>query len=233
MREVLEILRKAEVAIWTDEGLEPGTSNWQNAISEAIKQSQTMVVLLSPDANASMWVRNEISLALTLDKRIFPLLIAGDAATAVPISLISTQWLDGRHNLGQAVTIELVPLIQQAIAGAGASEPLPKQRESAEELKRRAQPRLGKFTGKQVTQIRDALLDAYPTMDSLRMMVRIELDENLVAIAGDENPRVIVFNLITWAERTARIDDLIAGAVRQNPNNQALQQLAQDWRSQS
>ena len=88
-----------------------------------------------------------------------------------------------------------------------------------------------KLTGKQVQEIREALLDAYGSVDALRIMVRIELDETLEAIAGGENLRVLVFNLITWAERTGRVDDLIQGATRHNPGNPALQQLVQAWRS--
>ena len=39
------------------------------------------------------------------------------------------------------------------------------------------------LTGKQVAQIRDALLAAY-SKDSLRELVRVELDETLESIAG-------------------------------------------------
>ena len=35
------------------------------------------------------------------------------------------------------------------------------------------------------------------------MFVRLELNENLDAIAGGENLRVVVFKLVTWAESGA------------------------------
>ena len=57
------------------------------------------------------------------------------------------------------------------------------------------------LTGKQVQQIQDALLDGYPTKDELRMLVRIKLEQNLEAIVGGDNLRVIIFNLVSWAER--------------------------------
>ena len=41
------------------------------------------------------------------------------------------------------------------------------------------------------------------------MMVRIELNESLEAIADGANQRVVIFNLVSWAERTGRIDDLV------------------------
>ena len=78
------------------------------------------------------------------------------------------------------------------------------------------------LTGRQVAQIVDALVAAY-AKDSLRELVRVELDETLEAIAGGDNLRAVVFNLVSWAEQHGRIDDLIEGAYRHNPQN-AIQQ---------
>jgi len=86
------------------------------------------------------------------------------------------------------------------------------------------------LTGKQVQALRDALLDAYGDADELRMMVRIELDENLDAIAGGSNLRILIFNLVTWAERAGQVAALLDGAARHNAGNPALQQLVQAWR---
>ncbi|MBK8047116.1 MAG: hypothetical protein IPK16_08335 [Anaerolineales bacterium] len=85
-----------------------------------------------------------------------------------------------------------------------------------------------KLTGKQIEQVRNALLSGYPAKTDLRMLVRIELDENLETIADGENLRVVVFNLVSWAEQTGRLDAVIQGAYRQNPGNPALKQLVQD-----
>ncbi len=87
-----------------------------------------------------------------------------------------------------------------------------------------------KLTGQRVQQICDALSDAYPTRDALRMLLRLELDENLEEIAGGENQSVVVFNLVTWAERSGQIDELITAAQRRMPRNEGLQQLAAEWR---
>ena len=61
------------------------------------------------------------------------------------------------------------------------------------------------------------------------MMVRIQLDEILDAIAGGENLRVQIFNLVSWAERNGRVDDLIRSAYKETPGNEALQQLLREW----
>lgn len=99
MQVVREILRATGLVIWTDEGLEPGTPSWRSTIEEAIRQSKVMVTLLSPNANNSTWVDNEVAYAQALGKRVFPILVAGDGASAVPINLIRVQWLDGRQDL--------------------------------------------------------------------------------------------------------------------------------------
>ncbi|MFO7633731.1 MAG: SUMF1/EgtB/PvdO family nonheme iron enzyme [Caldilinea sp.] len=113
MHQVQEVLRDLGLSVWTDEGLEAGTQIWQDAIEEAVIQAQAMVVLLSPNSSRSNWVKNEIGFAQARDKRIFPILVAGDAATAVPISLINTQWVDGRRNLRQAVTQDFLPVLRR------------------------------------------------------------------------------------------------------------------------
>ena len=56
------------------------------------------------------------------------------------------------------------------------------------------------LSGSQLKQLQEALLSAFSTHDELRMMVRLELDANLDAVAGGDNLRVVVFKLVTWAE---------------------------------
>lgn len=84
------------------------------------------------------------------------------------------------------------------------------------------------LTGAQISQLLEALLDAYPQRDILRLMVRVELGENLDAIAGGGNLRAVVFSLIEWANRTGRTAELIDGARRGNPGNVALGAAAAD-----
>lgn len=82
------------------------------------------------------------------------------------------------------------------------------------------------LTGQQIAQLRNALLDAYPTHAALREMVLEELNENLDAIAGGETLRSVVFSLITWAESTGRTLELVEGAYRHNDANPALREVA-------
>ena len=52
------------------------------------------------------------------------------------------------------------------------------------------------LTKSQLKQLQEALLSAFPSADELRMMVRLELDANLDAVAGGDNLSVVVFKLV-------------------------------------
>ena len=86
------------------------------------------------------------------------------------------------------------------------------------------------LSGKQIKETQEALLDAFPAKDELRMMVRIELDETLDGIVDGANQRVVIFNLVTWAERNGRTNDLVQGAYNHNPGSPALRRLMPAWR---
>ncbi len=83
------------------------------------------------------------------------------------------------------------------------------------------------LTGPQIAHLLEALLAAYPRRDDLRMMVRVELGENLDAIAGGDNLRAVTFSLIEWAISAGREDELVAGARRSNAGNARLRAVAQ------
>ena len=82
------------------------------------------------------------------------------------------------------------------------------------------------LSGQQIAQIQEALLSGFRSRDELAMMVQLELNENLAAIAGGENLRVVVFKLVMWAESEGRTRDVIRGAQNQKGGNPEIQQLA-------
>ena len=103
MVEIKSHLEKSGIKVWTDEGIKVGTSNWQMEIEKAIRIIKAMVMILSPDAKDSKWVREEFSFAQTLEKKIYPLLARGDETTAVPFGLSAYQWIDIRQNVDAGV----------------------------------------------------------------------------------------------------------------------------------
>ena len=87
------------------------------------------------------------------------------------------------------------------------------------------------LTGQQIKLIRQALLDGFPTKDDLEMMLRIQMDVALDAVAGADNQTLCVFKLITWAERTGNVRALINAAYAEIPGNPTVKQLAAASRS--
>jgi signal transduction histidine kinase len=99
MWRVFHDLRAEGLTVWIDQtNLEPGTLAWDRAIEEAIVNSDCLVVILSPGARKSEWVREELHYAKQLGKRIFPLLASGEAQDAIPFGFSTAQWTDIRDD---------------------------------------------------------------------------------------------------------------------------------------
>jgi hypothetical protein len=98
MQRVKQDLRNAGLKVWTDEGIEPGTFSWKEAIEDAIRDTEMLVVLLSPDANNSKWVQREIDYADVQDVQVMPILVRGEPRDSVPFALAGSQFIDLRTN---------------------------------------------------------------------------------------------------------------------------------------
>ncbi len=99
MRRTVDFLRKQGIKIWVDnEKLTPGTPIWEEEIEKAINNAYAVVVMLSPDAKNSEWVRREITYADQYRKRVFPVLVNGDEDASIPLRLITRQFVDIRAN---------------------------------------------------------------------------------------------------------------------------------------
>lgn len=85
-------LQKKGFTFWIDTKLEPGTPVWQRAIKDAIRETQIVIVLLSPAVHESRWVQEEIACATELGKEIIPLM---SIRTERPFGLMNVQGLRG------------------------------------------------------------------------------------------------------------------------------------------
>ena len=108
MRRIRASLLSAGLSVWTDEGIKAGTELWINSIETAIEQSKCILVLLSPDAKASVWVKKELRYANIQGKKTFSILVEGDSKSAIPFELIGSQFVDIRTNY-EAVSQKLLP----------------------------------------------------------------------------------------------------------------------------
>ncbi len=67
-------LKKAGLDVWYDVSSLGGGARWRVEIEAAIKNSQFVIVVLSPDSIASEWVEREFLFASKLERKIIPLM---------------------------------------------------------------------------------------------------------------------------------------------------------------
>ncbi len=92
LHQLVQYLKERNLAIWTDDDLKRrGANNWGNYLEDRIKESNCMVVLLSPNAKESHWVNQEIACALENNVQIFPVLIENNPEDSIPFALKTHQ----------------------------------------------------------------------------------------------------------------------------------------------
>src|SRR5690349_6567274 len=125
-RKVLAGLRQRGINVWVDtENLIPGSPAWEREIERALRGAAGSIVLLSPNANNSEWVRREISFAEGNGKRIFPVLIHGDEDDSIPLRLSDHQRVDLRRDFDGGLD-QLANALKEHV-GVTAVNLLPKQ----------------------------------------------------------------------------------------------------------
>ncbi|GAB3000599.1 toll/interleukin-1 receptor domain-containing protein [Saccharothrix stipae] len=70
-------LRERGVPVWLDDELISG-DRWEQVIRDRIDGCAALVVVMTPDAEESAWVRRELSRAQDRGKTVFPLLLEGE-----------------------------------------------------------------------------------------------------------------------------------------------------------
>jgi len=84
-------LEKAGYDVWWDISDLRGGDDWVRVIPAAIAASQYVLVVLSPNSAESEWVEKEYTQALSLRKKIIPLLLT---ATSVPFALNTINYVN-------------------------------------------------------------------------------------------------------------------------------------------
>ena len=74
----------------------------------------------------------------------------------------------------------------------------------------------------QARELHDALLDAFRDIEALQQMVFFRVGRNLLELANTANLANAVFDLINNLESYGELDQLLAGAIAERPNNQKL-----------
>src|SRR5512138_576054 len=91
VRKLARDLEKAEYDVWWDLTDLRGGDDWPRAIPAAIEASQTFIIVLSPNSAVSDWVEKEYTHALSLHKKVIPLMLA---RSSVPFALNTINFID-------------------------------------------------------------------------------------------------------------------------------------------
>ena len=103
-RKLAADLRHRDLSVWSaDHELKPG-ERWARVVDEAIRKSEYVLVVLSDKSGSSSWIRTEIALALSQEKRIIPIFTTNHPD--VPYILTAIQGLDFSDTKGYASSIE-------------------------------------------------------------------------------------------------------------------------------
>ena len=108
------VLEHKGVVVWCSSADMVVAADWEKQIQHALAQSDWYIVVLSPDAADSDWVRAEAHWALEKRKgRVIPLMIRSCDPAMVHIKLGTIQFVDFRGDLVEAVAKLLAVMDQQ------------------------------------------------------------------------------------------------------------------------
>ena len=98
MKQVQRSLRRAGFTVWTNTtDIQTGVA-FQQAIDRGIEEADNLVYLLSPNSVKSEYCQAELDYALSLNKRVIPLLAKETEPTQIPAPLQKLQYIDLTDN---------------------------------------------------------------------------------------------------------------------------------------
>ncbi len=108
-------LMSQDIHVWIDrEGIQPGTSDWEEALRMAIRAARAVLYIASPNARSSRYVKDELEIAKMYRRPVYPIWIAGTQwMEAVPIGWGRTQYIDARESRYETAISELVEILNK------------------------------------------------------------------------------------------------------------------------
>ena len=109
-------LKETGLSVWYDLSGLDGGARWSREIEKAIRASQYVLVVLSPDSVASKWVEEEFLYASELDKKIVPLFYR---QCSLPfgyrtLHFVNVQGDNYRQNFGEILrALDTEPVVQK------------------------------------------------------------------------------------------------------------------------
>lgn len=87
------------------------------------------------------------------------------------------------------------------------------------------------MTDQERQDLHEALKDAFPSSEEIRLLVSLHLHDALGAIPEPATLNIQIVALLEWADANEQIDALVAGAREQNAQNKMLAAFAGRWKT--
>ncbi|MEO1094756.1 MAG: TIR domain-containing protein [Cyanobacteria bacterium J06638_28] len=101
LEKIYESLTRAGLTVWTNwRDIQTGI-DFKTAINNGIERTDTVAYLISPAALASTWCQHEVDYALSLNKRVIPVLIEPVDLETLPATLRHLQFIDLTDNIDE------------------------------------------------------------------------------------------------------------------------------------
>ena len=99
MEKIRNSLRRESITVWTNKtDIQTGEA-FEEAINRGIEQADNLIFLLSPESLQSYYCQKELEYALSLNKRIIPILVRETPAEQVPLALQQLHYIDLTYNV--------------------------------------------------------------------------------------------------------------------------------------
>ncbi|MEQ9001772.1 MAG: TIR domain-containing protein [Coleofasciculus sp. B1-GNL1-01] len=99
MEKIRRILRRKSITVWTNTTDIKTGEVFEEAIKRGIEQADNLVYLLSPDSVKSDYAQRELDYAVSLNKRIIPVLVRETPPEQIPSALRELQYIDLTDNV--------------------------------------------------------------------------------------------------------------------------------------
>ena len=99
MEKIRHSLMRSSITVWTNTTDIQTGEDFGAALDRGIEQADNLVYLLSPDSLESIYCQKELDLAVSLNKRIIPILVRKTDPEQVPLELRELQYIDLTDNV--------------------------------------------------------------------------------------------------------------------------------------
>ena len=108
---IVDAARRQGRSFWIDSTAIPAGTVWRNELNRALQSASAVVCLISPAWLQSTECRAELARALSLGKRVIPVMLDAIEQSALPPELLALQWIAGRGRAPDQVATAVVAAI--------------------------------------------------------------------------------------------------------------------------